>query len=91
MLKTDPRSIAATAREMAERRDFTAELKNIKCPALVLVGADDAFSPPEEMLALAVAISNAKFQVIPAAGHLAPFEQPAAVNAAIESFVKSLM
>ena len=90
MLRSDPRGIAAAARGMAQRRDFTAELSNIHCPTLVLVGADDAFSPPAEMQALAEAIPNAEYRMISEAGHMAPVEQPTAVNAAIETFLTGL-
>jgi pimeloyl-ACP methyl ester carboxylesterase len=85
MLGTDPRSIAAASRGMAQRRDFVAELKLIGCPTLVLVGANDALSPPSEMKTIADAIPNAKFKIIPNAGHMAPLEQPALANAAIET------
>jgi 3-oxoadipate enol-lactonase len=90
MLRSDARGIAAAARGMAQRRDFTAELKNIRCSTLVLVGEDDALSPPAEMQTLAAAIPQAQVCIIPAAGHLAPYEQPQAANAAIALFINSL-
>lgn len=90
MLHTDPRGIAAAARGMAERRDFTAELKNILFPTKVLVGADDSLTPPGEMQELAAAIKNSRSQIIPQAGHLSPFEQPTVANAAIEAFLANL-
>ena len=88
--RTDPRSIAATARGMAQRSDFTAELHNIACPALLIVGASDVITPVTEMQQMARAVPNAQFTVIEHAGHMAPLEQPDAVNAAIESFLKRL-
>ncbi|MCC6124700.1 MAG: alpha/beta fold hydrolase [Pirellulales bacterium] len=90
MLAADPRGVAAAARGMARRRDFRAELKNIDLPALVLVGADDALTPPAAMQSWAATIPHAVFRVIADAGHMAPLEQPAPVNAAIESFLDSL-
>jgi 3-oxoadipate enol-lactonase len=86
MLRTDPKSVAAASRAMAARRDFTAKLKNIRCPTLVLVGADDVLSPPAEMKSLADGIPQAEFREIPDAGHLSPLERPAEVNAAIAAF-----
>jgi 3-oxoadipate enol-lactonase len=87
MLRADPRGIASAARAMAQRRDFSADVQDISCPTLVLVGADDALSPPAEMQALAAAIPNAEYRTIPDAGHLSPLEQPTAVNAAIAEFL----
>jgi 3-oxoadipate enol-lactonase len=88
ILRTDPKSVAAASRAMAQRRDFTAELKNIRCPTLVLVGADDVLSPPTEMKSLADGIPRAEFRKIADAGHLSPLERPAEVNAAIAAFLE---
>lgn len=88
--RTDPRGIAAAARGMAQRADFTAELPNIRCPTLVIVGQDDAVSPVAEMQEIARAIPNAEFKIIENAGHLAALEQPEAVNATIGHFLKGL-
>jgi pimeloyl-ACP methyl ester carboxylesterase len=86
----NPRGIAAAARGMAERPDMTAALAEIRCPMLVIVGQEDAISPPAEMGGIARAIPGAKFVVIPAAGHMSPLENPIAVNAAIAEFVSTL-
>ena len=87
ILAVDPRSVAAASRGMAERPDMTAELANIRCPTLVIVGSLDAISPPDEMRVIANAIPNASFVEIPCAGHLAPMEKPAEVNAAMVDFL----
>jgi pimeloyl-ACP methyl ester carboxylesterase len=42
------------------------------------------------MQTMASAIPNARFQIIPNAGHLAPLEQPTEANAVIEEFLDSL-
>jgi 3-oxoadipate enol-lactonase len=90
MMANDPHGIAAAARGMAERPDMTGTLGQIGCPTLVLVGQNDAISTPTEMRGLAQAIPGAKFVEIPAAGHLSPLENPAAVNAAIGAFLRQL-
>ena len=87
---TDPRGIAAAARGMAQRADFTAELPRIGCPTMVIVGESDAITPVTDMQVLAQALPNAQFTVIQHAGHMAPLEQPDAVNAAIEYFLQRL-
>ena len=43
---------------MAERPDETATLATIQIPSLVIVGAEDAISTCEEMLAMAETIPN---------------------------------
>jgi 3-oxoadipate enol-lactonase len=89
MLANRPEAIAAANRGMAQRPNMTAALAEIKCPTLVLVGADDVISTPAEMRGMAWAIPNAAFVEIPSAGHLSPLENPAAVNAAIEEFLST--
>ncbi len=90
MMANSPRGIAAAALGMAERPDMTASLTEIRCPTLVVVGQDDVISPPAEMRGIAEAIPGARFVEIPAAGHMSPLENPAAVNAAIVEFLATL-
>jgi pimeloyl-ACP methyl ester carboxylesterase len=88
--RADPQGIAAASRGMAERPDVTPLLPNIDVPTLVVVGEEDAISTHDEMQGIARAISGAEFIAVPNAGHMAPLEQPALVNAAIESFLNRL-
>ncbi|MBN1909586.1 MAG: alpha/beta fold hydrolase [Pirellulales bacterium] len=90
ILHTDRRTIAAASLGMGQRMDSTDLLPTAPCPALVLVGQEDVLSPPAEMRALADALPQAQFVEIPGGGHLAPLENPEAVNRAILSFVSSL-
>jgi 3-oxoadipate enol-lactonase len=90
MLQTDPKAIAATARGMAQRADATAILPQIDCPTLVIVGELDVISPPQEMREIARAIPAARCVEIPAAGHMSPLENPAAVTTAMLEFLDGL-
>jgi pimeloyl-ACP methyl ester carboxylesterase len=90
MLATDPRGIAAAARGMAERPDATSALPGIDRPTLVAVGEFDALSTPDEMLAMADAIPQARFARIPAAGHMSPMENASSFNEAMLAFVRDL-
>ena len=82
-----PAGVAAASRGMAERRDVTSLLPSIDLPVLAIVGESDAITPPEEMRSLAEAIPAAEFVQIANAGHMAPLEQPDAVNMAIAEFL----
>lgn len=90
MQKTPARAVAGALRGMAARPDRTAELAQIVVPTLVLVGADDAITPPDGAQKMAEAIADAQIVVIPDAGHLAPLENPQATNEAILDFLRGL-
>jgi 3-oxoadipate enol-lactonase len=83
---TSPAAIAAAQRGMATRPDMTDLLPTISVPALVVVGAQDAISPPREMRDIAATIPGAKFVEIPQSGHMTTMENPEAVNAALTKF-----
>lgn len=90
MEQTSVIGVAGALRGMAVRPDRREELGKITVPTLVLVGEDDAITPALEARDMAAAIPNARFEVIPDAGHMAPYENPAAANAAILSFLRQL-
>jgi len=90
MVKTSPRAAAGALRGMAARPDRTAELGRLALPTLVLVGADDAITPPDDARAMAEAMPNARLEVVPDAGHMAPVENADACNKAILMFLNDL-
>lgn len=75
---------------MAARPDSRAELSRIRCPTLIVVGSEDAITPPSMAEEMAAAIADSQLVEIPDAGHLAPLERPADTNAAIKSFLATL-
>jgi pimeloyl-ACP methyl ester carboxylesterase len=89
ILHTQPQGIAAALLGMAERPDVTSQLGEIDVPALVICGQHDGISPPDEMRQIGAALPKARFVEITGAGHMAPLEQPASVNAAMREFLAS--
>jgi 3-oxoadipate enol-lactonase len=89
--RTSPDAIAAAQRGMAARPDVTSLLPSIKVPALIVVGAEDVISPPNEMRAIADAIPGARFVEIPAAAHMTTMENPEAVNEALHVFLEGIV
>lgn len=61
--------------------DTHARLGSIRVPTLVVVGEEDQLTPPDRGEILAKEISEARFEVIPDAGHFTNLEEPDAVNA----------
>ncbi|MDJ0923899.1 MAG: alpha/beta fold hydrolase [Acidimicrobiia bacterium] len=65
---------------MRDRPDRTAVLRAVSVPAAVIVGEQDAVTPPAEAELMAAAFQDATLTVVPGAGHMTPIEQPVAVN-----------
>jgi pimeloyl-ACP methyl ester carboxylesterase len=90
IVRTPVRAIVGALHALRERPDSTPLLKTIRKSVLVIAGADDQVTPAAGMGEMAAATQGAEFVVIPEAGHLAPLEQPRAVNAAITAFLAKL-
>jgi len=75
---------------LRDRPDSTATLRAVRVPTLIVVGEDDAVSPPAAAQAMAALIPGAQCHVIPAAGHLAPLEQPIATGRLLADFLGGL-
>jgi 3-oxoadipate enol-lactonase len=81
--------IAAAVVRLRDRPDSTSLLTGIDIPALVLVGDEDALTPPAESEKMRDALPQASLAVIPGAGHLSCIEDPAAFGAALGRFLNS--
>jgi pimeloyl-ACP methyl ester carboxylesterase len=90
MERTTPQGVAGSLRGMAIRPDRRGDLAKIKVPSLVMVGEEDVISPPAEAREIAGLLPSARLEVIPKAGHLTPYENPEAANAAIIRFLDDL-
>jgi 3-oxoadipate enol-lactonase len=88
MEQNTARGVVGALRAMARRPDRSALLRNIRVPTLVLVGEGDVVTPPAEARAMADAIPGARLEVIPWAGHLAPYENESVANGVILRFLE---
>ncbi|MEU3336694.1 bifunctional 3-oxoadipate enol-lactonase/4-carboxymuconolactone decarboxylase PcaDC [Streptomyces sp. NPDC002144] len=76
---TDPGCYIAACEALAAF-DVRSELGSVGVPTLVLVGSEDQVTGPAEARTLVAGIPDARLAVVPAASHLVPVEQPAAVT-----------
>ncbi len=81
--RQSPDAVLAGLVAMRDRPDRRGELPLIACPTLVIVGAEDALTPPAEAAAMAAAIPGARLVELPGAGHLSCLEAPGAFAAAL--------
>jgi 3-oxoadipate enol-lactonase len=79
--------VAAAQRGMAARPDRSSLLALIEVPTLVVVGQEDALTPPAESLRMRDGIAGARLVTISGAGHLSNLERPRAFNEALREFL----
>ncbi len=87
MLAAPPDGAAAALRGRAERPDYTPVLADISVPTLVVVGADDEFTPVADAEYLHERIADSALVVVDGAAHMPNLERPAEFNAALETLL----
>jgi pimeloyl-ACP methyl ester carboxylesterase len=90
MLATTPEGAAAALRAMAVRRDQRDLLPSILVPTLVIVGAEDSVTPPEDAEAMCAKIDGSRLVRIDGAGHMSNVERPEEFNRALAEFIGGL-
>lgn len=82
--------VAWAQRAMAARPDSSAVLREFTGPALVVVGEEDALTPPGAARNLAALLPNSAQRVVPRAGHLVPAEDPDSFAATVGPWLEEL-
>lgn len=77
-------------RAMAERRDSSDLLPQLKVPALVIVGEKDTITPPSDAERMSRAIPDAKLVTLRGAAHLSNIDQDEQFNRAVASWLSGL-
>ena len=81
---------AAQITALLHRPEQESLLPTITCPALVITGSDDAWSPPAQHAAIAAALPGSRLEVIDGAGHMLPAELPDTFNAVVSTWLRGL-
>ena len=74
---------------MAVRVDQSDLLPSIAVPTLIVVGEQDAITPPADAEAMAAAIYNSTLVKIPEASHLSNLDKPDEFNKALIDFLNA--
>jgi 3-oxoadipate enol-lactonase len=78
-----PDGVEAAILAMKSRADHSPLLVTIQCPTVVICGAEDVITRPDECEAMSRQIPGARFVIIEGAGHLTNLERPGAFTGAI--------
>ncbi len=82
-----PAGLVSALEAMAERPDSTDTVAAATVPVLIVHGAADALIPVERGRSIQEILPKARYVELPAAGHMAMMEDPAAVADALRWFV----
>ncbi|MEU9239254.1 alpha/beta hydrolase [Streptomyces sp. NPDC048385] len=87
MTATNPEGAAAALRGRAERPDYRPLLTRVTVPALVVVGADDEYTPVSDAEAMHALLPDSTLHVIDGAAHLPNLERPQEFNRVLGDFL----
>jgi pimeloyl-ACP methyl ester carboxylesterase len=90
ILRVGAAQLIAQNRAVMARVDMRPWLSDIRCPLLVAVGDQDLLTPLEHSREIAAAVPHAQLEVVPNAGHLMTWEQPALVNTLLLQWLEQL-
>jgi 3-oxoadipate enol-lactonase len=80
--------LCAALEALRDRPDSRPLLPGIRVPTLVVVGEEDAVTPPALAEAMHRAIPGSRLALIPGAGHLAPMECPGPFTSVLLGFLR---
>jgi iron complex outermembrane receptor protein len=69
--------------------DARAAEPAVKCPTMIVAGAEDAVVAVEDKEWLARSIAGARYVLVPGSGHATNADNPAAFNAALADFIEA--
>lgn len=88
MLATSPEGAAAALRGRAERPPYHELLRELRAPALVIAGDEDAYSTAMITNQLVASLPDPQVLRLPGVGHLPNLEAQAEFDAAVRAFVR---
>jgi len=87
IIGSSPEAIAGALAALMTRPDSTPTLSTIRCPVQIIVGDEDAITPPPLSEQMHRDISGSELTVIKGAGHMSNMEQPAVFNDTLARFL----
>lgn len=84
-----PQAFVRQQKAIMARADSRPLLPSIRCPTLVLVGAQDELTPPHLADEMAAGIAGAQLVKVPDCGHLSTLERPEAVTQELVAWMKA--
>ena len=89
VISNSPIGICGSLLAMAARTDTTEGLSKISVPALIMVGQEDAVTPPSAAQTMNDRIPNSKLHIIANAAHMSNVENPLVFNEHLAKFIEN--
>ena len=90
MLGARPESLVRALHGLAARPDSVHTLESVTVPTLVIVGAEDAITPPAESGLIHERVHGSRLVEVAGAGHVSNMENPDEFNTALFGFLEEL-
>lgn len=87
-MRQDSEGFAQSCEALAEAEG--ADLRLIRCPALIATGDEDGVAPPSAARALAEKLRGAKLKIFERCGHWTPLERPKECGRLAADFIRSV-
>lgn len=87
--RASPEIFAGQVKALLNRPDGFTRLPLIKGPCALIVGRQDAWSPPSQHEEMKAHVPHSVLTIIEDSGHMAPVERPEAVNAALQNWLNA--
>lgn len=88
-LQSNKKTITRSVEAVIYRKGVEDEIRNIKCPTMVVVGDEDVATKPEKAKFIQMSIPNADLHIVPGAGHSSSIEKPDEVNRLIKEWIEA--
>jgi len=89
-METSVNGVVGALQGIRDRPDSSPFLPQIKCPALIIHGADDQLISYHKAVLMKKQLPDSRLVILPEAGHLPNLEQPERFNQAVRDYILSL-
>jgi len=89
VVNNDRMTITRAVKGAINRTCVREKICDIDHPTLIIVGEEDITTPPDKAQEIHMSVKGSQLVVVPRAGHISTVEEPAAVNIAIDDFLRA--
>ncbi|MCH6236207.1 alpha/beta fold hydrolase [Cognataquiflexum rubidum] len=87
-IQSNKKSITKSVEAVIHRKGIEEEIRQIKCPTMIVVGDEDVATKPEKAKFIQMSIPNSVLHMVPGAGHSSCIEKPDEINRLIGDWMR---